>query len=580
MKLPAPLSRPIALVALALLGAAVLVHGLRPIIDLDLWWHIRLGQLLLAGEPDTSVDVFSHSVAGTPWPWKDAGSAILFHGLWRLGGATAILGFKALMFASAALLLWRLLAHERRVPPALALVVSAATLDAVAFRFTERAASISLVLLLVALVLIERDRRGARGLWWAIPLTILNANLHRAALLLPVVLGAYAAGCMLEAWLERGREGREAWTWRRPVLVAAGSGLGCLVTPYGIAIVTTTVALMGQHSPLITEWAPVSVELMRALTPASFATIGMLIVGTSLGQWTQWRQRGRRVSSASASASTSTSAAGSAGSAWSPWDVVLAAMALGLGLGSMRHLPVLAILGAGPAASGLAVLSRAWTGRLRGLIAIAATAVLLASTLTRPVALPGPALAPAHFPERGLAFVQGLPPELRPRGALFNEFGYGGFLLFHLWPEHRVYIDGRTDLVYPAAHVERYIACLHDPRVFAQEAKARNLQWVWLDNVPMDRARLHFDLDPAWTLVHASRRSLVYVRRDGVNAALAQAHGYRWLAAHDLPGSLRAAAARGHGPAALAELRRMVEDDPDNPYALATLAQVGTATSR
>jgi hypothetical protein len=529
-------------VALGLVAAAVLIHGLRPIIDLDLWWHMRLGELLLRGEPDTSVDVFSHTHAGVPWPWKDWGAGILFHGLWQLGGPAAILAFKAGSFGGAAALVWRMVRHERRVPPALSLVVTAATLDAVAFRFTERAASLSLVILLGVLVLVERDRRGARGLGWAIPLTILNANLHRAALLLPVVLGAYAVVCLLEV-----RCGR-AQRWRGPAVVAVGSALGCLVTPYGLAIVTTTVALMGEHSPLITEWAPVSAALVWALTPASFAVMGLCGAGVLLGAW---RQR-----------------------PWSPWDLALAAMAFGLGLGSMRHLPVLAILGAGPAASGLAVLARAWTGRLAGVIGLGAAAVLLAATLVRPVALPGPALAPAHFPERGLGFVQGLPPELRPRGHVLNEFGYGGFILFHLWPEHRVYIDGRTDLVYPAAFVERYVACLHDGRAFAAEARARAIEWVWLDNVPIDGARLHFDLAPGWTLVHASRRSLVYVRDDGPNAAIAKAHGYRWLWAHDLFGSLRAAAARGEGAAALAELVRMVEEDPDNPYAVAVLAQV------
>lgn len=530
------------LVALVLVAIAALVHGLRPIIDLDLWWHMRLGELLVRGEPDTSVDVFSHTYAGVPWPWKDWGTAILFHGLWQLGGAAAIVGFKGVLFVGTAGLLWWLLRYERKVPPALAVLVMAATLDAVAFRFTERAASVSLVILLGVLVLIERDRRGARGLWWVIPLTILDANLHRAALLLPVVLGAYAAACMLEARLGRERP------WRRATLVTVGSALGCLVTPYGIAIVTTTVALMGQHSPLITEWAPVSVELVWALTPASFVVMGLAAVGMLLGQW---KQR-----------------------PWPVWDLGLAALAFGLGLGSMRHLPVLALLGAGPAASGLATLSRAWTGRLSGLIAVGSAAVLLAATLVRPVALPGPALAPAHFPERGLAFVQGLAPELRPRGHVFNEFGYGGFIIFHLWPEHRVYIDGRTDLVYPAAFVERYVQCLHDGRAFAEEARERELEWVWLDNVPVDGARLHFDLQPGWTLVHASRRALIYVRDDGPNAGLAREHGYRWLAPHDLLGSLRAAASRGQGPAALAELRRMVEDDPENPWALAALAQV------
>ena len=492
---------------MALLAAAVLFHGLRPIIDLDLWWHMRLGELMLAGTPDLGTEPFSHTHAGAPWVWKDWGGAILFHGLWQLGGPTAIIGFKALSFATTAWLCWRLLRHERQAPAALALVVSAATLDAVAFRFTERAASVSLVILLATLVLIERDRRGARGLWWIIGLTILNANLHRAALLLPVVTGAYAATCVLEARVFEARDRQ----WRRPVLVAVGTGLGCLVTPYGIAIITTTIALMGQHSPLITEWAPVSVALILALTPASFATIGMTALGAVMGQW-KLRP-------------------------WAPWDLALAAMAFGLGLGSMRHLPVLAILGAGPAVAGLAVLSRAWEGRLQGLIGIAAGAVLLASTLARPVASPGRALAPAHFPERGLAFVQQLPEELHPRGALFNEFGYGGFIIFHLWPRHRVYIDGRTDLVYPASFVEHYVGCMRDPRAFMREADERDLQWVFLDNVPFDRGRLHFDRNPAWTLVHASRRALIYVRAEGPNAALAEAHGYHLLHAHDLPGS-------------------------------------------
>lgn len=539
---PAGLGRGVGLAVLALVAAAVLVQGLRPIIDLDLWWHMRLGEVLLAGEPDASVDIFSHTHAGTPWPWKDAGGAILFHLLWRAGGPVAIIVFKALCLATLAWLLWRWLAHERRVPASLAVVVLVATLDAIAFRFTERAASVSLVILVAVLLLVERDRNGKRGLAWVVPLVIFNANLHRAALLLPVVLGAYAASCILEAWLGRDRP------WRRPLVVAVASGLGLLLTPYGLEIVTTTWRLMGEHSPLITEWAPVSVALVWALTPASFATMGLTFVGTLLGAL---RRR-----------------------PWSSWDLLLGAMAFGLGLGSMRHLPILALLGAGPAASGLATLRRAWTGRLSGLIALAASTILLASTLARPVALPGSALAPAHFPERGVAFVQALPDQLHPRGELFNEFGYGGFLLFHLWPRHRVYIDGRTDLVYPASFVERYDQALHQPEVLAQEVERFGIEWVFIDNLPMDQRRIHLDLDPAWTLVHASRRALIYVRAAGPNRALAEAHGYRWLYAHDLVGSIHRAAARGHADDALAELRRMLDEDPNNLYALAALAQV------
>lgn len=538
-------------IAAALVAVAVAVHGLRPIIDLDLWWHMRLGEVLWTGEADASVDIFSFTRAGTPWPWKDAGAAVLFFGLWQLGGAWAVILFKAVAFAATALLTWRLLAVHRRAPLSLAMVVLAATLDAVAFRFTERAASLSLLVLVAVLVLIERDRAGKRGLWWIVALTIVNANLHRAALLLPVIVGAYAAARLLEHMLRPTEESGPAW--RRAALVTVATALGCLATPYGIRIVTTTIALMGQHSPLITEWAPVSAELIAILTPASFVTIGLGVLGTALGQW-KLRP-------------------------WAIWDLMLAAIALGLGLSSMRHLPVLALLIAGPAATGLAAATSAFTGRLRGLITVSAAAALLASTLAHPIALPGPTLAPAHFPERGVQFIEQLPQAERPRGAVFNEFGYGGFLIFHQWPQQRVYIDGRTDLVYPAEHVLTYAEALHSPEVLAAEVQRWDLQWAFLDNVPMDRGRLHFDLDPAWTLVHASRRALIYVRTEGQNSALAEREGYRYLAAHDLLGSVRAAAARGHGADAVAELRRMAQDDPDNLYAVAALAQIAQLAS-
>lgn len=522
--------------ALALIGAGVLWYGFEPVTDLDIWWHMRLGEQILATGTLVPTDPFSHTSAGADWPFKDAGFAVLAHLLWSIGGTAAIVIVKATAFAFTACALWVLLRRVRAVPPALAVVCLALACDGIAYRFTERASTVSLLILVVVLVLAERDRSGERGLWWVVLLTALNANLHRGVIVIPVVMGAYAAARFLET--------RDRERWQTPALVAVASAAACLATPFGLALVTTSSNLMGQHTSVLTEWAPVSMELVLALTPASLAVgIAVLLGAVSLVRYVRplpW------------------------------WDLALVAMALALGLASMRHLPYLAILGIGPAADGLARIPRAWTGRLAPMISLAAGLTAFSSAVVHTRTPPGLGVAPAHYPKLGVEFVH----EHSPQGEMFNEFGYGGYLIFHLWPDHRVYVDGRTDLVYPPEHVQRYLASLGNPRALAAETERYGLEWVFLDNAPHDRGRAHLDANPAWVLVHASRRALIYVRKDGPNAELAGRLGYRWLWAHALERSLARAADMGHGDEALDELRRMLDDDPDNLYAVRALARM------
>ena len=295
---------------------------------------------------------------------------------------------------------------------------------------------------------------------WAIGLTALNANVHRGVLVIPVVVGAYAVAGFVEARLHRETHGSERWA--KNVAIAAGCGLACLATPFTTALFSTSQSLMGEHTAMLTEWAPVSLELMWALTPSSILLIGLVGVAALV---LVLRVRPLPV-----------------------WDLLLCAMALTLGLASMRHLPYLALLGIGPVALAIATWT-GWTQRIGGLIAIAVSAGVLASAVSKPLAPPSLGLAPAHYPERGVGFVKELEAPLRIEGPMLNEFGYGGYLIFHLWPEYPVYIDGRTDLVYPPEHVQAYGEALSDPKAFAREAERYDVQWVFLDNAPHAGAR-------------------------------------------------------------------------------------------
>ncbi len=526
---------------MALLLGAALWHGLRPIIDLDLWWHMRLGEQLLATHSLIDRDPFSFTFADHPWPYKDAGWAVLVWGLWSVGGSAAIVIAKATLLVATLGLAWFHLARQRCLPMAAAVVGTAIIGEAIAFRFTERGASVGLTLMLAVVVLVHRDRAGHGGLPWAIALVAILANLHRSALLLPIVLAGHAATRSVEHLL-----GAPDTRWRRAWIIAIAGSLATLATPFGTAILTTTHTLVDEHAALMTEWAPVSWPLVRELTPASVLTAALAVTAVVLGMV----QRPRN---------------------W--WDIALGLGGLALGSQALRHLPYLAVLGAAPGMSALARWPSAWTGRLRHVIAVsAATAALLLQVMS-PLPSPSLGLTPAHFPERGVAFIRNQAPATRLRGHLIHEFAFGGFLIFHLWPQVRAYVDGRTDLVYPAAFVARHAAALANPDVFAREVERWDLQWVWLDNAPFRSTRVFLDRDPRWALVHVSRRSLVYVRRDGINAALAET-GYRWLWPHDLGGSLARAQAAGALAEALSELQRMIREDPDNPYPRALLDRV------
>jgi len=523
--------RAVAVVALVLLFGGLAFEGLRPLADLDVWWNIRLGEVMLQTQSLAPSDVFSYTRFGTDWPWKDWGTALLLYGTWSVGGLTALVLLKASMLLGTAALQWRMCRTERGLPLPVVVLTVSVCMSAASFRFTERGATVSLVLVAVLLWLIDRHRAGKRGLLWAVPLIVLNANMHRGVLLLPVILCALAIVELFEAkLLHKDR------AWTRSFGIAAAGSFAVLATPFGIRIITTTIALMGQHSALITEWAPVEYELVKRLSPATLVAIAFVAGGGLL----------RAIRSRD------------------PWDLALVVLAFGLGMQSIRHLPYIALLGAGPAASGWASIGReVWSGRLKSLLTLAPALAALLYLLGRPLPPPSFGLSPAHFPDKGVAFIQDEGLE----GPMFNQFGYGGFLLFNLWPQHRVYIDGRTDLVYTPQMVERYIASSMDPNVFAEEDDTHNFQFIIVDNSPMQGTFAHLDRNPTWALVHASRRSLIYVKRGGLNDAVAERAAYRWLWPHALEQSIVQADRRGHGAEALMELQRMRIDDPDNLWA-------------
>ena len=67
-------------------------------------------------------------------------------------------------------------------------------------------------------------------------------------------------------------------------------------------------------------------------------------------------------------------------------------------------------------------------------------------------------------------------------GRILNTYGMGGYLIYRLSQQNEVYIDGRTEILYPLAHMEQYekVTKTNDPVVLREELTKYSVdQIIW-----------------------------------------------------------------------------------------------------
>lgn len=127
-----------------------------------------------------------------------------------------------------------------------------------------------------------------------------------------------------------------------------------------------------------------------------------------------------------------------------------------------------------------------------------------------------------YFPTKAVQFIK----DYNLTGNMFNEYNFGGFLLYHLYPR-KVYIDGRTDL-YLCCELKDLVDLASKKRLQDQDFK-NILDQLWNKNsisfillhtekhvVVRKIARILQD-DPNWNLVFWDDVSQIFVKKDGKN---------------------------------------------------------------
>ena len=127
-----------------------------------------------------------------------------------------------------------------------------------------------------------------------------------------------------------------------------------------------------------------------------------------------------------------------------------------------------------------------------------------------PGLLPGMTQAIQFFRDQGL------------KGPVLNNYDIGGYLIFHLFPDEKVFVDNRPE-AYPADFFEQiYIPLQENNIVFAQASKRYGFNTIFFyrhDNTPAGQNFLISRIqDDAWIPVFVDDSSLIMVRNTSENA--------------------------------------------------------------
>lgn len=461
-------------VVLALLPAAMLACVLaRPVWDVDVFWQLRLGELILARGGPVFTEPFSALHLGAPMTTISWLGQAIMAGVRRAGGWNLLRVFDALCWLGG---FWAV-AAACRTRGASAMAVSLALL--VAFLPACHAASIrpqSFAALCFGLLLaLERLRwRPAATIACGMVLMVLWQNLHPS-----VSVGALAMGCVAASgWIGHLRK-RAAPPWAASVLALFG-GLAMFLTPDGAGILEVS-ARNAETSMAIgaSEWLPLWAQgnLGHALP---IAVAALFVAGLA------WHRRARIA----------------------PAEAMVVLALFALTLVAYRFVLFWAIALVPPVAR----LLSAPAGEGEGHRAVRAVGVWSALVPLALVAAATPVVLPLRFADTlPIAAVDRLAHE-GVRGTVYGDFPFGGLIIDRGYPAWKVAYDGRY---YRYSRDEwRYNGGIENGLVPLVDVvrKWRPAAFV-LDrhhNAPLARELAR---SRAWRRIHDDGRFVVYVPR-------------------------------------------------------------------
>jgi len=451
--------------------------------DPDVGWHLRTGEWILQHHTFPHVDPFSRVAGGSPWQAYSWLFDLILLKAWTWMGLRGLLVFTAGMMTLIAAAVYHLLSRLQADFTQRAALTIAVTF-CLSRMSTPRPWLFTILLFALEMDILMHTRREgkSRELLWLPPMFMLWANIHIQFVDGLLVLGVAAVEPLLRRWWKsemKSVPARNLW-----LTLGACAAAVCL-NPYGPGIYKIAWQMGSQAGVLDT------VSEMMALpfrTPADFVLLFLAMAAA--GVLFRYRQL-------------------------NPFETMMLALAAVLSFRSRRDLWVMAITAGAILAVGLPARAEkqdgekqpAWAGALAAFTAIAGFAASVLLLHVSNVRL-GKLLA-EKMPVQAVEVVK----NRNYKGALFNTYDWGGFLIWNL--REPVSMDGRAAL-YGDKAIERSRDTWGGGAKWASDPDLRSAGVV----IAPDGAALTQLLrtDPRFDLAYEDKVAAVFVARKGARS--------------------------------------------------------------
>ena len=389
----------------------------------DIWWHLKTGQWILETGKIPHADPFTFTTPGAPWRPHYWLSDLFFASVLRIGTINGLILLKAVVIATAFLMVFRLMVRQR-INPFLAAGLVLLAVYIAQFRFLLRP---HIFMFPLAAAFLWRlsvwDKEGQLRLLWLLPLMLLWVNLHGSFFLGLVLVGCLLVERLLLATHARARDRNSSAEW--PGFLALLFALMLLITllnPFGLALprwVLTDFSLKNVARTF-------EIEEHMGLSWGDRPLFWGLMLATALSFLAAFR-RARL------------------------FHLLVFAATSFLAIRGVRFVALAALLQSAILGYNLqALLDRLAPGRYRprrrfqaalGIPLLVAGTVLLFqhSFAEYKVHRFGLGISEGRFPKAAVDFLV----RLNTAGNIYNSYPIGGYLLWR-WPDRKIFLDGRS----------------------------------------------------------------------------------------------------------------------------------------
>lgn len=475
--------------------AVIFALATQPITDPDFWWHLKTGQYIFDTWSIPHTDIFSSSRFGSEWVTHEWLSEVFMYSIFRKLGYGGLIVIFSLIITAAFWIAYqrcRQLAGHPYVAGFAVLLGAAATVPV----WGVRPQMFSLLFASIFISFLDRylRREEMPSIWWLVPLMILWVNMHAGFALGLVLIVLTIAGLLLDWFLLRENSFTEVWRRIRPLgglLIICGAAV-CL-NPNGPRLYSYPLETLFSRSMMryIEEWKSPDFH------QASFQALAMLILATfSALALSNRRPR--------------------------PGQLLMLAATAWAALRSGRNVAFFALVATPLLAehSWNWLTSQGWgrwlatsekSGRdkssLKLVLNFLIVGIVLAASALAVVRAVGmqQATESQEFPAAAVDFIlTGHPPQ-----PIYNEYVWGGYLIWRLYPNYPVYIDGRAD-VFGDKMVEEFLEVRDGKPNWRQPLENHGIRTVLIK--PDAALASLLRTDSGWRKVFEDKQAVIFAR--------------------------------------------------------------------